>query len=208
METVVEGVGRRAVERAFGAPVLTAVLVQPALALGLYGYRYGMRDVRGACLTTGAPALLILLVRCARRNAGQRLLTETRWLAQAAARYLLCCTTPLYALLLIGMATAPACRIADGCAHGDGGGIALGFFLCTAVLAGPALVLLLLLAPHALRGRPVRTVFALVTSVMPALFLLAGFWPSLLIITAQSLYAWAALPVTGPPARADRAEQP
>ncbi|MFE2413948.1 hypothetical protein ACFXDE_37035 [Kitasatospora sp. NPDC059408] len=74
----------------------TAVLAQPALALGLYGYRYGMRNVRSACLAMGAPALLILLGGCARRNAGQRVLAERRWLAQATARCLVCCTTPFY----------------------------------------------------------------------------------------------------------------
>ncbi|MEV7024838.1 hypothetical protein [Kitasatospora sp. NPDC093558] len=208
MEAVVEGAGRWSAERAFGAPTLTVILAQPALALWFYGHHYGTESMRGACLALGIPALLILAARCVRRNAGQRLLAETRWLAQAAARYIVCCTTPAYALLLIGMAMAPACRIEDGCDHGDPGAYALGFFVCTTVLAGPALVLLLLLAPHALLGRRVRTVFVLLTNAIPTLLLLFGFWPSLLPIAAQSLYAWAALPVAGAPGRVDRAEQP
>ncbi|MFJ2581544.1 hypothetical protein [Kitasatospora aureofaciens] len=192
----------RAVERVFSAPVLAVFLVQPVLGVGQFLYRYGPEQLAPIGLVFGIPMLLVLLGRCARPHFATRIRAEMWWLAQATARYIACCATPLFVPMLIGMAQAPACRVDDGCYQGDPGCYAafIGMFILWVTV--PALVLLFLLAPHALRGRRVRTLFALLTNLLSALFLLAGFAPVLLLIGAQAVYAWAFLPVAPRPTRA------
>ncbi|MQS14941.1 hypothetical protein F7Q99_22425 [Streptomyces kaniharaensis] len=198
---IVEPPGR-AVGYAFGKPALTALLAQPVLAVGLHAYWSGPQVLEITGPVLGIPVLLVLSVRLMRPLGRSRLRAETWWLAQAAARYVACCVTPLLVPLLVGMATTQACRIGAGCYELDTRGYAVFISALTFGVTCPALALLLLLAPHALRGRRVRTLFALITNAPSALLLLAGFGPAFLIICAQLIYAYALLPVAPRPARA------
>lgn len=121
-----------------------------------------------------------------------------RWFAWAALRYIATCVVPVYALLLVLAAFSPDGRDADGFSQNGPEGYYAILLMISVTITVPALISILLVAFPAAKGRDVRGVVALLLALPPALYLLAGAWPFLLMSLLGVVYAGLIMPAAAP----------
>ncbi|WP_329490350.1 hypothetical protein OG618_28195 [Kitasatospora sp. NBC_01246] len=116
------------------------------------------------------------------------------WFGRAVVRYAAVCVVPVYVPLLLFAAFAPNGLDVDGFSQNGSVGyytVLLMILMCVTV---PGLILLLVVAFAAARGRGLRGVVALLLAAPPLLFLLAGAWPFLVLPLLGVVYAGLVMP--------------
>ncbi|MFB7476882.1 hypothetical protein [Kitasatospora sp. NPDC056184] len=143
---------------------------------------------------SGAVAVLFLASRLVVRRTMARWRAEMRWLGRAAGRYLLCCLTPVLLLYVVAALRAPGGEDEYGypLPKPEHYLNQLGFLVVWMTV--PTLVLLLVQSPRAQRGRHVGGLVAVLPSMTPSLFALLGYWPALVPVVLQTVYALAVTP--------------
>ncbi|MEU6235147.1 hypothetical protein [Kitasatospora sp. NPDC047058] len=173
---------------------VTTLIALPAAYLAVFGLAgaYPGGDL-GLIFLCVAPLLLLPFALGARLWAAHGRVA-LRWAGRAAARYVAWYLTPIVLLAeLIALALGGVVHLGDGGAlpAGTYGAIALGAVL---LVGAPVLLALLMVAPWASTGRRARLALGLLANLVPALLLLFGGLPAVLVIAAHVVFVGQVVP--------------